>query len=213
MSWTVDEMAERAARELRDGEFVELGPGLPALVANHIDVAKEVWVHSDDRLPGMGLYPTDDYMDADILDAGRGGKRVGRQLTPFHSTQSFAAMLSPTADVAILEALCASSAGEFIEPENTIARRKTGGALGNATYGAGRIILLVRESGLVHGCGGPSHIVDALGGHGMVERAANRIITEWAVLDVTSGGLRLVEAASGVTRGEIQAKIGSRLLD
>ena len=103
MPWTPDQMAELVAMALHDGEFVDVGGGLAADVLKHVPAGTELWIHLGEARPGMTQYPTDDYMDAGFIVSGQDAPSAQRTTT-FHSSESFAAMSSTTADVAIREA-------------------------------------------------------------------------------------------------------------
>lgn len=109
MPWTPEQQAEQAAKSLRDGEFVDIGNGLAQDVLRHIPAGTEIWVHLGEALPGMTQYPTDDYMDAGFIVTGQDSPLAQRTMA-FHSSDSFAAMSSTTADTAIREADSAAQA-------------------------------------------------------------------------------------------------------
>lgn len=109
MPWTPDQMAEQVAMTLRDGEFVDVGAGLAEDVLKHVPAGTELWVHLGSARPGMTQYPTDDYMDAGFIVTGQDDPQAQRTMT-FHSSESFAAMSSTTADVAVREAADAAQA-------------------------------------------------------------------------------------------------------
>lgn len=188
MTWTHEDMAARAARELRDGDFVELGFGIPTLVANQIPDGMEIWIHSDAGVPGMGLYPTDDYMDAEFIDAGRPLESNRRKAVPFHSSHSFAAMLSPSADIAIVEAESIDAGWSPVET-------------------AKRIVVMMehterRQDGSEH-----PRIFSV-----PASAKVSRIITNIAVLEVTPAGMKLLETADGVSREHVQSSTAVALL-
>ena len=208
MAWTQEQMAQRAAQELHDGDYVNLGIGLPTLVANYIDPELHIWLQSENGLLGIGEFPLEEDVDADLINAGKQTVTTKSGASFFSSSDSFAMIRGGHVDVAILGAMQVSKTGDIANwmiPGHKV--KGMGGAM-DLVAGAKKIVVMMQHCNK----NGEAKILDQCTLPLTGQSVVSRIISNYGVFDIIDNTVRIVELAPDISLEEVIQATGTTLI-